>query len=95
MIVGTKGTLTLSKPMHTPTELLTPTGSKNFPIPSGAKHSFTLINSANLSYEAKHVRDCLLAGKTESPLMSLDETLTIASIMEHVRRQIGVVYNQD
>ena len=95
MIVGTKGTLTLPYPMWTPTQLRLPKGSKDFPVPAGAKHSFNFNNSANMSYESKHVRDCLLAGKTESPLVSLDETLTMASIMEQVRKQIGVVYNQD
>ena len=81
--------------MWTSTELRTPNGSKQFPIPSGAKHAFNFMNSANMSYESKHVRDCLLGGKTESPLVSLDETLTMASIMEQARKQIGVVYNQD
>jgi len=96
MIVGTKGTLTLPYPMWTPTELRLPTGEeKKFPVPSGAKHPFNFNNSANMSYESQHVRECLLAGKTESPLVSLEETLTMASIMEQVRKQIGVVYNQD
>jgi len=95
IVVGTKGTLTLPYPMWTATELHTPTGTKNFPVPTGAKHSYNFNNSANMSFESQHVRECLLAGKTESPLVSLDETLTMASIMEQVRKQIGVVYNQD
>jgi len=95
IIVGTKGTLTLPYPMWTPTELQTPSGLKTFPLPSGAKHPFNFGNSANMAYESQHVRECLLAGKTESPLVSLEETLTMASIMEQVRKQIGVVYPQD
>ena len=36
-----------------------------------------------------------MRGATESDLLSLDETLTIARIMEQTRKQIGVVYPQD
>ena len=45
--------------------------------------------------KAEHVRQCLMRGATESDLLSLDETLTIARIMEQTRKQIGVVYPQD
>lgn len=47
------------------------------------------------SMKAEHVRQCLMRGATESDLLSLDETLTIARIMEQTRKQIGVVYPQD
>ena len=41
------------------------------------------------------MRQCIAGGRTESDLLSLDETLTIARIMEEARKQIGVVYPQD
>lgn len=34
-------------------------------------------------------------GLTESPEMSLDETILIAEIREQIRKQIGVVYPTD
>ena len=46
-------------------------------------------------WKAEHVGECIRNGKTESDLLSLDETLTIAKIMEEARKQIGVVYPQD
>ena len=61
----------------------------------GAKHEYNFPNSNNLAHEAQHVRECILAGKLESPLLPLDETIIIAEIMEDVRKQAGVVYNED
>lgn len=96
VIIGTKGTMKLSAPMWTATELVFPDGTKKtFPVPEGSKHDFNFLNSANFAHEAEHVRQCISAGRTESNLLSLDETLTIAKIMEEARRQIGVVYPQD
>ena len=48
-----------------------------------------------LCFKAEHVRQCLLRGDKESNLLTLDETMTIAKIMEASRKQIGVVYPQD
>jgi predicted dehydrogenase len=46
-------------------------------------------------YEIAEVMACLAAGRTESPAMSLDETLAIAETMDEVRRQIGLQYPFD
>ena len=48
-----------------------------------------------MSFEAEHVRECLMEGRLESNLISLDETLIIAEIMEKMRKQVGVQYPQD
>ena len=37
----------------------------------------------------------LVSGKTEQPLMSHDDSLRIKTIMDEVRRQIGVRYDAD
>jgi len=96
VIIGTKGTLKLSAPMWTATELVGPDGTKKtFQLPRGSKHEFNFLNSANFAHEAEHVRQCIAGGRTESDLLSLDETLTIARIMQEARKQIGVVYPQD
>ena len=88
--------------------------TEKFPLPTGSKHPFNFVNSANFAFEvnrslpnsglmcmtiihvqAEHVRQCLVSGAKESNLISLDETLTIAKIMEDARKQIGVKYPQD
>ena len=52
VIIGTKGTLTLSAPVWTATELVLPGGErKTFALPSGAKHEFNFLNSANFAHE--------------------------------------------
>jgi len=95
VIVGTKGTITVPRPMWTPISLETPGGVKDFPLPTGSAHPYNFANSANMAYESAHVRDCLNKGLKESPLLPLDETIVLARIMETVRRQIGVTYPQD
>jgi predicted dehydrogenase len=45
-----------------------------------------------LRYQAAEVGRCLRAGLTESPLLPLDETLSIMQTMDEVRRQIGLTY---
>jgi predicted dehydrogenase len=45
-----------------------------------------------LRYQADEVGRCLRAGETESPIMPLDETLSIMATMDEVRRQIGLRY---
>jgi len=96
IIIGTKGTMKLPFPMWCPTALEMPDNNvKTFPLPTGAKHKFNFMNSANMSYESNHVRECIKAGMTESPLVTLDETIVMAEIMESIRKQVGVTYPQD
>ncbi len=44
------------------------------------------------NYEADEVHRCLLAGKTESDIMPLDETLAIMETMDTIRSQWGLKY---
>ena len=81
--------------MWTPLSLVTPTGTMEFELPGPSSHQYNFANSANMAHESEHVRECLLAGLKESPLLSLEETVTMARIMETVRRQVGVTYHQD
>uniref|UniRef100_A0A7M4FFE9 Dihydrodiol dehydrogenase n=1 Tax=Crocodylus porosus TaxID=8502 RepID=A0A7M4FFE9_CROPO len=48
-----------------------------------------------LRYEAQHVRECLLQGLKESPIMSLADSELVASILDEARKQLGVKYTQD
>lgn len=44
------------------------------------------------NYEADEVHRCLLAGKTESDVMPLDETLAVMQTMDTIRSQWGLKY---
>jgi predicted dehydrogenase len=47
-----------------------------------------------LRHQAAEVGRCLRAGETESPLLPLDETLSIMQTMDEIRRQIGLDYSR-
>ncbi len=46
-------------------------------------------------FEAMEAAGCILAGKTESTIMPLDETLAIMQTMDRIRQQIGLKYPQE
>ena len=45
-----------------------------------------------LRFQAIEAGRCMREGLTESPLLPLDDTLTVMRTMDEVRRQVGVVY---
>ena len=93
-VFGTKGAMVMAAPFWCSQKIDTPLGSFDYPYPE-AKYPFNFHNSAGLRYEAQHVRECLQKGLKESPVLSLDETLLLAELMEEVRKQVGVEYPQD
>jgi len=46
-------------------------------------------------FEAAHVMRCLREGRTESPVMPLDESLTLLQTMDALRAEWGVTYPQE
>ena len=93
-VYGSKGSMTIPDPFWCSSKLDTPEGTLEYPLPE-AKIPFNYTNSAGLRYEAQHLRECLQKGLVESPVISLDETLLLAELMEDVRKQVGVDYPQD
>jgi len=93
--VGSKGTLKLEVPFWSSTKLTLPSGEQvDFPLPVADKTT-NFINSMGLHYQCHEVARCINAGLKESPILSHQDTLLIAEIMESMRKQIGVVYLQD
>ncbi|XP_045114804.1 trans-1,2-dihydrobenzene-1,2-diol dehydrogenase-like isoform X1 [Portunus trituberculatus] len=93
-IIGTKGTIKIPFPVWCPEHLEGPSGNFKAPLPKTGE-TFNYDNSQGLMYEAMEVRRCLKEGLLESPGVSHAESLTIATIMEAVRTQVGTVYPQD
>ena len=52
----------------------------------------TPYENGGFNYEAQEVIDCLRAGKNESAIMPLSETLTIMQTMDTLRAQWGLKY---
>ncbi|CAG0917648.1 unnamed protein product [Notodromas monacha] len=87
-IIGTKGFLRLPKPFWCATELVTPYKRFSFPVKESECH---FPSGYLLRYEAIEVKKCIDEGLKESPLLTLDESLLIAKIMEESRKQMGVL----
>jgi len=93
VVYGTKGHLEFPF-VNRPTSLTINSETIEHPLPE-AKTDFYYGFSQGMIYEAQHVRDCLLKGLKESPLVPLEHSHVIASIMDEIRRQLGVVFPQD
>ncbi|KAM4703435.1 trans-1,2-dihydrobenzene-1,2-diol dehydrogenase-like [Rhinophrynus dorsalis] len=93
-ICGTKGMIEIPSHMWCPTSIIVNGKETKFPLPHSTK-PLNFTNGTGMSYEAEHVRQCLLKGLKESPVMSLADSELLTSIMDEVRKQIGVRYPQD
>lgn len=84
-ILGTDGHIKLHGPWWKPSTLT---------VNSGGKSEEVTIpyESVGMNYEAEEVNQCLRAGKTESAIMPLDETLAIMKTMDILRAQWGLKY---
>uniref|UniRef100_A0A0K8TTM1 Trans-1,2-dihydrobenzene-1,2-diol dehydrogenase n=1 Tax=Tabanus bromius TaxID=304241 RepID=A0A0K8TTM1_TABBR len=94
VIKGTKGQITL-KQFWCPVSIIDIDGKeKVWPLPeSKLKPNFT--NSVGLRFEAMEVRRCIQEGKLQSDVISHNESILIAKIEDDIRKQIGVVYEED
>ncbi len=84
-IFGTDGSLKLHAPFWNPVHLTLSAGGKTEEID-------VPFEGEGFNYEAQEVQDCLRAGKTESAIMPLDETLTIMQTLDTLRAQWGLKY---
>ena len=67
--------------------------TETFPLPTGHAHSFHVCNGQALAYQAQEVRRCLEKGLTESPLMTLDESVLVAELAQEINKMIGVSFD--
>jgi predicted dehydrogenase len=59
----------------------------------GVEHVEVPHEGNGLRHQAAEVGRCLRAGLTESPILTLDETVSIMETMGEIRRQIGLDYS--
>ena len=50
------------------------------------------VKSNGYQYEAEEVANCILAGKTQSDVWSLNDSLQLVEIMDTIRNKCGIVY---
>ncbi|XP_008308603.1 trans-1,2-dihydrobenzene-1,2-diol dehydrogenase [Cynoglossus semilaevis] len=93
-ITGTKGTIRVPAHMWCPTSLVVNGVETQYPLPEPYL-PLNFICSTGMRYEADEVRQCLLKGLKESAVMSHADSLLLAEVEDGIRRQVGVVYEQD
>ncbi len=93
-LIGTKGTIRLEKYFHCAQKVLLNGQEHAFPYPANTPE-MNFPDGRGLRFEADHVRELLVAGKRESPVMPHRDSLTLARISDEIRRQIGVVFPAD
>ncbi|KAG7482144.1 trans-1,2-dihydrobenzene-1,2-diol dehydrogenase-like [Solea senegalensis] len=94
IIIGTKGTIRVPGHMWCPTSLVVNGEETRYPVPE-PHLPLNFINSTGMRYEAEEVRQCLLKGLKQSAVMSHADSLLLAEVEDEIRRQVGVVYDQD
>jgi hypothetical protein len=67
----------------------------DFGGPAGEETISEDLVGSGLAHEALEVVRCLRNGETESPLVPLDETVSLMRLMDSIREQIGVRYDAD
>ncbi|XP_040313593.1 trans-1,2-dihydrobenzene-1,2-diol dehydrogenase [Herpailurus yagouaroundi] len=94
-VSGTKGMAQILSPCWCPTELVVKGEHKEFALPPAPGKEFNFTHGVGMTYEAKHVRECLRKGLKESPVIPLAESELLADILEEARKAIGVAFPQD
>uniref|UniRef100_A0A8C8X3Q5 Dihydrodiol dehydrogenase n=1 Tax=Panthera leo TaxID=9689 RepID=A0A8C8X3Q5_PANLE len=94
-VSGTKGMAQILSPCWCPTELVVKGERKEFALPPAPGKEFNFTHGMGMTYEAKHVRECLRKGLKESPVIPLAESELLADILEEARKAIGVTFPQD
>jgi predicted dehydrogenase len=90
VVAGEKGRIEVSRRFWEPTQITC------FPLNGEPEvFDFPEHGTTGYQYEAIAVGEALRASKIESPVMPLDETLTIMETMDTLRAQWGLTYDAD
>ncbi len=85
-LMGTNGMITIRPPWWRPVAL-------TLSRPGKSDETFNLpFEATGYNCEAAHVGDCLRAGKLESSIMPLDESLSIMRTLDAIRASWGLKY---
>jgi predicted dehydrogenase len=85
-IFGTEGRIRINSPWWRGTQLTVSRNSQPDETPD------LPMQGNGFCHEAAEAMACLRAGKTESAILPLDETLAVMETLDEVRRQVGLKY---
>jgi len=89
LIQGTKGSIRIHPNFHHPTQM-------TLYLDGSEPEDVTIPYESNgLNYEAMEVQECIRAGKLESDIMPLDETLAVMELMDSIRAEWNLTYPAD
>ncbi len=89
-IIGTTGRIMIDHDFHKPASFTVFVDGQE-----PERHDYPLIEGNGYQFEAIEVMRCLREGLLGSPVMPLDESLTIMQTMDTLREQWGVRYPQE
>jgi len=84
-IAGTDGSIDLPAMMHCPNSLTVSS-------PAGVEHIDAAYEGNGLRFEIDEVHRCLREGRTESTVVPLHESIALATTLDTIRAELGVVY---
>lgn len=90
VIAGTAGTLTIPGPYYQP-------GPMTLISNDGEVLTYNepQIAHEGLHFEAAEVARCIAAGRLQSPLRPLADSIATLRIVDEIRRQLGIVFNEE
>jgi hypothetical protein len=90
-IAGTAGTITIPGAFYRPGHFVVTSADRS------ARLEYAEPESAydGLAYEAAEVARCVVAGGTQTPVRPLADSVATMAVIDEVRRQIGVVFNEE
>ena len=91
-IFGTKGRIRLTNRFYEPSATIQ---YYNGGVDTRSIVSLEREPGWGYQHEIRHVGECLKKGLTESPVHSLDDTLSLMQTLDRVREVIGLKYKQD
>ena len=84
-VSGSEGVIDIPALMHCPNAFTIASSA-------GVEHIDGSYEGNGLRFEIEEVQRRIAAGETESPMMPLDETIVLASTLDAIREQIGLVF---
>ena len=84
-VTGTDGVIAIPALMHCPNSITVMS-------PAGVEEIDGSYEGNGLRFEIEEVHRCLADGRTESNVISLDETVALATTLDSIRSQIGLVF---
>jgi len=89
---GTGGSVRLSTRFYEPS-----TTFEYYPDKMQSKEIIPFERTAGWGYhyEIRHVNECLLQGRKESPVMRTEDTLLLMRVMDRIRKKAGIIYAAD